>query len=172
MGAVVPPPAVRTAAALLFSTALLFSAALLAGCGPPPQVAPTPDGPLPGPDTPGSPGADQPGPSGTPPPVTPTPAPDEAVGCDGRPDAEQVLTVLRAAGMLDDDADATVVEGPLCAADWQYAVVRVPDLDPLHVVTSGEPDDLELVTAGTDVCTVEVRVHAPRGIRAVASCVG
>jgi hypothetical protein len=161
---VVLPPALRAA------TALLLGLALTVACGPPPQVEPTPAGPLPGPGSPGLPNTPSPAlPGDTSPPPTPD---DEAVSCDGQPTADQVLDVLHDAGLLNDGIEASVVEGPLCAEDWQYAVVSVPDRDPLQVITSGEPDTLTLVTAGTDVCTVEVRVHAPRGIRAVASCVG
>jgi hypothetical protein len=160
---VVSPPALRAA------TALLLVLALTVACGPPPQVEPTPAGPLPGP---GSPGPATPSPV-LPGGMTPPPTPDDdAVSCDGQPTADQVLDVLRDAELLDGDIGASVVEGPLCAEGWQYAVISVPDRDPLQVITSGEPDALTLVTAGTDVCTVEVRVHAPRGIRAVASCVG
>lgn len=159
------PFAVRAGAALL------LGAALLAGCGPPPEVEPTPGGPLPGPGTPGSPTTPSPGQPGhaAPPPTTPD---DEAVSCDGEPGEAEVLAVLHDEGLLDEDVDASVVEGPLCADDWQYAVISVPDRDPLQVLTTGPPDDLTLVTAGTEVCTVEVRVHAPRGIRVAASCVG
>jgi hypothetical protein len=165
MGAVVSPPARRTVAAMM------PSAFLLAGCGPPPQVEPTPDGPLPGPDTPQTPSMPAPGGPG-PAPATPTTGQDEAVDCDGNPGEDEVLAVLREADLLDADVEVSLLEGPLCAGDWQYAVVSVPDRDPLQVITSGPPDELTLVTAGTEVCTVEVRVHAPRGIRAAASCVG
>jgi hypothetical protein len=162
MGAV-PLPARVTGALLPLGVTLLL------GCGPPPQVEPTPDAPLPGQGTPGSPAAPSPG---QPAPASPLPGTEEpeAVECDGEPDANAVLAALREAGLL--DADAEVVEGPLCADDWQYAVVAVPDRDPLQVITSGPPDELTLETAGTEVCTIEVRVHAPRAIRAVAGCVG
>jgi hypothetical protein len=168
---VVAPPVLRTGAASprsVLAGALLL--ALLAGCGPPPQVEPTPEGPLPGPGTPAVPATPPAGP--IPPPTTPPLTPgDEAVDCDGQPDGADLLDVLHAADLLDADGDADVVEGPLCAGDWQYAVIIVPDRDPLQVITSGAPGDLTLVTAGTDVCTVEVRVRAPRGIRVAAACV-
>jgi hypothetical protein len=165
MGTVVSPPARRTGAALM------LSALLLAGCGPPPQVEPTPEGPLPGPGTPRAPTTPASGGPGPVPPA-PTPGQDEAVDCDGSPGEDEVLAVLREADLLDADVEASLLQGPLCAGEWQYAVVSVPDRDPLQVITSGPPDELALVTAGTEVCTVEVRVHAPRGIRAAASCVG
>jgi hypothetical protein len=94
-----------------------------------------------------------------------------AIDCGGQPDQAELLDLLRTEGMLSGDAEAEVVTGPLCAGGWQYSVVRVPDLDPLQVVTRGEPGDLALVTAGTDVCTVEVRIQAPPGIRDAAACV-
>lgn len=165
MGAVVSPPARRTGAALM------LSAFLLTGCGPPPQVEPTPDGPLPGPGTPQAPATPAPDGSGPVPP-TPTIGEDEAVDCEGSPGEDAVLAVLREADLLDADVEVSFLAGPLCAGDWQYAVVSVPDRDPLQVITSGPPDELTLVTAGTEVCTVEVRVHAPQGIRVAASCVG
>lgn len=147
--------------------------AALAGCGAPGGLAPTPEGSLPAPPTAGPPG------SVSPTTGTATPAPggstgtgdDTAVDCGGEPDVDSILALLRAETLLPEDADVTVREGPLCAADWQYTVIAVPDRDPLQVVTSGAPDDLTLVTAGTGVCTVEVRVQAPPGIRNVASCV-
>lgn len=149
---------------------LVAGTALLAGCGPPPEVAPTPGGPLPGQSTPGPPAP----PPGQPPFSGSGSAPEGsvAIDCAGQPGDDAVLAVLDDNDMLPDGADATVVEGPLCAGDWQFTVVRVADRDPLQVITSGPPDDLTLVTAGTDVCTIEVRVNAPLGIRAAASCVG
>jgi hypothetical protein len=150
---------------------LVAVATLLTACGPPPEATPTPEGPLPGPTTPGRPTAPAPAP---PPPAATGTVPDGsvAVDCDGRPGGADVLALLRGEDLLADDTEASVVEGPLCAADWQFTVVRVPDRDPLQVITSGPPDDLTLVTAGTDVCTIEVRVHAPAGIRTAAGCVG
>jgi hypothetical protein len=162
-----PAPVVAPSAALLAVFAALVA---LNGCGVPPDVVPTPAGPLPLPVTPGPPG----GPA-TPPPALPPPTLPErdeaAVSCAGAPDGDAVLAVLRDASLLTAD-QGTVTTGPLCADTWQYTVVSVPDRDPLRVVTSGPPDDLTLVTAGTDVCTIEVRVHAPTGILVAASCVG
>ena len=103
---------------------------------------------------------------------TSPPTDQVATSCNGDPGPEHILVLLRDEGLLADDTEATVAEGPLCADGWQYTVVVVPDRDPLQVVTSGQTGDLALVTAGTDVCTVEVRVRAPIGIRTVASCVG
>jgi len=74
--------------------------------------------------------------------------------------------------MLSADTSVTVTTGPLCAGDWQYAVVSVPERDPLHVVTEGRPGALTLVTAGTAICVPQVRVNAPPGIRVATGCVG
>ncbi|MPZ27393.1 MAG: hypothetical protein GEV12_13520 [Micromonosporaceae bacterium] len=153
---------------------LPVGALLLAGCGPPPGLDDDPRGPA-GSGAPTT-GASSPafppntaiGPSGGP---GLSPAEGAATDCAGQPDGEEVLDLLRDEEVLGTGAEAEVVEGPLCADTWQYAVVNVPDLDPLQVVTRGEDGDLELVTAGTDVCTVEVRIQAPPGIRDAASCV-
>lgn len=61
-----------------------------------------------------------------------------------------------------------VVSGPLCAADWQYTVLDVTGHEQLQVVTRGSGGAPRLVTAGTDVCTVEVRAAGPPGIRNLA----
>jgi len=166
MGAV-PQRSRHSTAATLTPVAVLTMGA---ACGGPPQVAPAPTGPLlPSPQTSG--------PSTSPPPPTLgpgsfTPPAGRAVSCGGEPSAEEILDLLREEGLLTGDTEATVAEGPLCEQDWQYTVIEVPDRDPLQVVTSGDPGDLTLVTAGTDVCTVDVRVRAPDGIRVAASCVG
>lgn len=63
-----------------------------------------------------------------------------------------------------------VPTGPLCAGTWQYTILTVTGKEPLQVVTQGTPTALKLVTAGTDVCSVEVRTHAPVGIVSAARC--
>jgi hypothetical protein len=149
-------------------TALLASA----GCGPPPEPPETPAPPPPPTSF-----------SGSPPPTVPVVPPSGgsglpsgdfseqfAIDCGGEPSAEAVIALLRTEGVVDAAVDAEVTVGPQCSGTWQYAVVNVPQLDPLQVVTQGEPDDLELVTAGTDVCTPEVRIQAPQGIRTAAAC--
>lgn len=94
-----------------------------------------------------------------------------AVTCAGRPGAEQVLALLRrTAGLLPSGVTVTVLMAPQCAGTWQYTVVSVPDREPLQVVTRGVPTALQLVTAGTNVCTIEVRTQAPRGILTLARC--
>lgn len=160
-----PHPSPPATAALLLGALLMLPA-----CGAPADLNPTPGGPLP--TTPAGSGA----PTGGQPtlptaPATPTGA-DAAVDCGGEPDQDQLLAVLYAEDVLEQESEVTVEEGPLCADDWQFAVIAVPDRDPLQVVTSGPAGDLRLVTVGTDVCTIEVRVNAPHGIRAAAGCVG
>ncbi|MEU4367011.1 hypothetical protein [Micromonospora chersina] len=143
----------------------------LAGCGAPPELrhpiasattAPTASA------TPTS--------SPTAAPVTPTrptrtaPAPDlTATPCRSGPSGDRVVALLRGpARVLPRDVRVTVRTGPLCAEDWQYTVLAVSGHEELQVVTRGRPAALELVTAGTDVCGVEVRAAAPPGIRTLA----
>lgn len=152
---------------------LLAGTVLLVGCGVPPELREPPRTP---------PAA--PVPTSSPPPVLPSPVqpggpgtrspgtfPEEfALDCAGRPGPEAMLALLRSAGILDQGSAAEVIDGPYCSGTWQYAVVTVPDRDPLLMVSRGPVDDLELVTAGTDVCTVEVRIQAPPGIRSATTC--
>jgi hypothetical protein len=95
---------------------------------------------------------------------------DYAVPCAGRPDLQAVLAVLRSARVLPDAAAATASTGPLCSGTWQYTAVDVSGAGLLQVVTRGEPGTLQLVAAGTDICTATVRSQAPAGIRTVARC--
>jgi hypothetical protein len=111
----------------------------------------------------------------TPPVVSPSgPAPfgeAVAVPCAGRPSADQVVALLRRTPkLLPRGATVTVRTGPVCAGSWQYTIVSVPDREALEVVTKGPPGSLVLVTAGTDVCSIEVRTAAPIGIRTAAHC--
>ena len=64
----------------------------------------------------------------------------------------------------------TVAKGPVCAGDWQYIILNVPQKEPLQIVSRGTPDNLTMVTAGTDVCSIPVRTEAPAGIRNAALC--
>jgi hypothetical protein len=95
---------------------------------------------------------------------------DYAVNCDGQPGADRVVAVLRAKGLISGSATVTAREGPLCAGTWQYTVLSVAGREPLQVVTQGPPSALQLVTAGTEVCSVSVRTQAPPGILTVAHC--
>ncbi|MGW0435298.1 hypothetical protein ACWDV4_22505 [Micromonospora sp. NPDC003197] len=158
---------------LLGATSLLAGAMLLTACGVPPELEP-PRSTLPtlvsptvsGPATP------------TPPPsvaptVTSSPTarfPEStATDCQGSPSRAQLTALLRReAGLLPAGTQVTVTTGPLCSGDWQYSVVQVPNREPLQVVTKGAPNALTLVAAGTDVCSIPVRVGAPTGIRFIA----
>lgn len=147
-------------------------AALTSACGVPPELQDPPGGQVPSPRT-EAPATPLPSPTH----VVPTPSlsrsgfPEEtAVSCAGRPTGAQVIAaVRRSSGLLPSGVRATVRTGdPQCAGTWQYAVVQVPNSDPLIVVTRGEPNALTVVTAGTDVCSIPVRTGAPAGIRTLA----
>ena len=151
----------------------LLAGLLVAGCGVPPELAEQRRG-VPSPRTVPT-ETPSPGPIPTminpPPPTAPPRFPEEiAMACAGRPAAEEMVALLRAEGLRPADAKAEVVDGPYCSGSWQYAMVEVSGRDPLQLVTEGEPGDLTLVTVGTDVCTVELRLQAPAGIRSVAAC--
>ncbi|MEH0984902.1 hypothetical protein [Micromonospora sp. CPCC 205556] len=111
-------------------------------------------------------------PVGFPPPggPAPTPTPDPGLTvapCADRPTADRVVALLRGK-VLPRGVSVRASRGPLCAADWQYTVFAVRGHEELQVVTSGTPAALTLVTAGTDVCSVEVRAVAPPAIRTLA----
>lgn len=92
-----------------------------------------------------------------------------ATSCRSGPTGQQVIQLLRGrAAVLSDGVRVQVGTGPLCAADWQYTVLKVTGYEELRVVTRGRPGAPQLVTAGTDVCNAEVRVVAPPGIRTLA----
>ena len=94
-----------------------------------------------------------------------------AVTCAGRPTADQVIAVVRRQdSLLPAGSSVTVTTGPLCAGTWQYTVLQVPGHEPLQVVTKGQPAALTFVTAGTNVCTVDVRANAPYGLQSAAAC--
>jgi hypothetical protein len=178
-----PAPRIRigaaNATALAATAVALAAAAMLAGCDRPAGVAGAP-----------APTASTTAGAGTAPPsrfptapaaATRTPTPGgtsspvfgelTAQPCQGHPSGEQVIALLRrTTGLLPTSGTVAVRTGPLCAGSWQYTVLTVADRDPLQVVTKGSPQALELVTAGTDVCTIEVRVVAPVGIRTITRC--
>lgn len=103
---------------------------------------------------------------------TPTGFPEtSAVPCAGRPTGDQVIAVVRGQGsLLPSGASVRVQTGPLCAGSWQYTVLQIPDHEPLQVVTKQAPTALTFVTAGTNVCTVDVRANAPVGLQRAATC--
>lgn len=159
----------------------LLAIGTLAGCGAPPELR----GPAALPT--GNAASTAPGPTGTPSTV-PTTAPTGppiggvtatpdaglvATACRNGPTGQRVVQLLRGrAAVLPDNVRVKVRTGPLCAADWQYTVLEVTGHEELQVVTRGRPDAPELVTAGTDVCTIEVRAAGPAGIRTLACDAG
>jgi hypothetical protein len=91
--------------------------------------------------------------------------------CNGRPTAEQVVAVVRRQpSLLPSGATVTVKTGPLCAGTWQYMVLTVVDREPLQVMTRGVPQSPTFVTAGTDVCTIDVLAGAPIALQRAANC--
>jgi len=153
--------------------ALVAGASLTAGCNRQPAVqdpyATTSAPPTAAPSLPSRP------PTPSRPPVrttTPTPFSDlTAAPCANRPSGDQVIAVVRRQrSLLPAGATVTVTTGPLCSGSWQYTVLEVPNREPLQVVTKGAPESLAFVTAGTNVCTVEVRAYAPPGIQSTAKC--
>jgi hypothetical protein len=93
------------------------------------------------------------------------------VACLNNPSGDQVVAALRAkTKLLPKTGTVTVTTGPLCSGGWQYTIVQAPGKEPLVVVTKGTPTALQIVTAGTDVCTVTVRAQAPAGLLAAARC--
>ncbi|BCJ59508.1 hypothetical protein Jiend_29300 [Micromonospora endophytica] len=170
------PPYGRDPRALHRVTAVLaLTGCVLAGCGTPPELRAGPTGL---PTLPATPSATAPAPStpsptaGSPGLATPTPTADPglvAVACEGRPTQQRILDLVRGrAGLLPRDARVRVRTGPLCAADWQFTALDVTGYEPLQVVTRERADSLHLVAAGTDVCSIEVRVTGPPGIQKLA----
>ncbi len=149
--------------------AALVALLALAGCDTPPElrrpaapaVTPTPMATATASATPTA-----PAPSAAPT-RGPTTAPS-AAPCGSGPSGDRVIALLHAGRVLPGDVRATVRKGPLCAEDWQYTVLAVIGHEELQVVTRTEPGALELVTAGTDVCSAEVRAAGPPGIRTLA----
>ncbi|MEV4117328.1 hypothetical protein [Micromonospora sp. NPDC049645] len=152
--------------------------AALAGCGAPPGLneptglpthaaTPATPGPSTAPATP---------PATAPSLGTSTPTPDAglvATACRGGPSGQRVVQLLRGrAGVLPTNVRVQVHTGPLCAGDWQFTVLEVTGHEELQVVTRGKPSAPVLVTAGTDVCTIEVRATSPAGIRTLACDAG
>ncbi|MGC4769824.1 hypothetical protein ACLQ25_12725 [Micromonospora sp. DT44] len=174
-----PPrrPSAPTAPAWAAALLALLTIGALTGCGAPPELS----------DPTGVPtGASSPRPSGptgvatstpstaptAPPPATGVATPEPglvATTCRNGPTGQRVVQLLRGpASVLPDNVRVRVRTGPLCAGDWQYTVLEVTGHEELQVVTQGGPTALQLVTAGTDVCTIEVRATGPAGIRTLA----
>ncbi|MEV4845826.1 hypothetical protein AB0K20_21760 [Micromonospora matsumotoense] len=105
-------------------------------------------------------------------PTLPTPtAAAVATDCAGRPSASGVIGLLRD-DVLPGNVSVRAVDGPLCADGWQYTVLAVSGHEELQAVSRGEPGALRLVTAGTDVCSIEVKAVAPPAIRTLACDAG
>lgn len=151
-------------AGALFAGGLALACWVTAACGVPPELQRS------HPDNRPSPTATAtPTPTATPSPTpSPSPSPSALVSCAGSPSQAQVTALLRRSANLPRNARVTFKTGPLCAADWQYSVVEVPDRETLQAVTRGPASALRLVTAGSDVCTIPVRIEAPTPIRTVA----
>ncbi|MFV2127732.1 hypothetical protein ACFHWS_24850 [Micromonospora sp. LOL_013] len=174
-------PGRRAGFGLLLISAALLGVSTVAGCGRPPGVDASTADAAPAPALTGTspptapPGTPTPTPA-NPPSATPSSSPTAdgfpvavAVDCAGRPTAAQVVALLRRTdGLLPAGAQVSVPVAPRCAGSWQYTVVQIPSREPLQVVTEGSPTSFTLVTAGTDVCVIPVRVVAPAGIRTLA----
>jgi hypothetical protein len=153
----------------------VLTALLTAGCGAPPEVRDGPRGlpTLAATTTPTSPTTPSAPPLGALPGAGPTrPSADPglvAVTCPGEPSGSRIIGLVRGrGGLLPGNARVSVSNGPLCAAGWQFTTLNVAGYEPLQVVTRDRAGSLRLVTAGTDVCTVEVRVASPVGIQTLA----
>jgi hypothetical protein len=129
---------------------------------PPHSTAPTHEPPAPLPSVPASPSAS----------ASATGFPESyVVACGGKPTAAQVIAVVRRQpSLLAAGASVVASVGPLCAGTWQYTVLDVTDHEPMQVVTKGRPSSLTFVTAGTNVCTVDVRAAAPVALLSAANC--
>ena len=109
----------------------------------------------------------------TPTTTRPTTTVSPAGRCGSAPTKAQVLAVLEGLPGIPEQ-ELTVAEGPFCSGSWQFATVQIAGQDPdkaeqLFVVTTGRPDALKVIEAGTDVCSTEVQTRAPAGIR-VRAC--
>jgi predicted small lipoprotein YifL len=175
----VSEPKAATGAALLIATAALATIAVAtAGCG---RVEPLPR-PHAGPSTlpapavsPSDEAPEDTYPTNSEPPypglTTAAPADASAAPCIGRPSAAQVIAALRRdPDLRPPSTNPRVVAGPVCAGSWQYTLLDFPGQGRLQVVSRGGADSLTIVTAGTYVCTPEVKGAAPAGIVAAAHC--
>ncbi|MGK5737781.1 hypothetical protein [Micromonospora sp. URMC 103] len=167
------PPAGRLPARVLV---VLAAVAAVTGCAAPPELrqpvsAGTPSTPPPPTSAPASPVPSVTGlPSAVPGVTSPSTDPGfVATPCRNGPAGQRVVQLLRGpSAVLPDSVGVRVRTGPLCAGDWQYTVLDVTGHEELQVVTRGRSSAPELVTAGTDVCTAEVRAVSPPGIRTLA----
>ncbi|WP_027644827.1 hypothetical protein [Salinispora oceanensis] len=153
----------------------LLAAPLMSGCGTPPELrdaqpSQSARSASPNPTDTAPTTAAAPPPTGAPTPTASnTPV---AVRCPAGPSSQQVTALVRGQDLLPADAQVRALTGPLCADDWHYTLLAVTGYEPLQVVSRGSGTAPRLVTAGTDVCTAEVRVTAPTGIRTLACDAG
>jgi hypothetical protein len=103
-----------------------------------------------------------------------TPGPSPAPKCTAGPSGAQVVAVVKGTAGIP-DRELKVIDGPFCSGTWQISTIEIVARDaeqkyePLFVVTTGTPAALQLVEAGTDVCSQQVQNDAPGGIR-VRAC--
>lgn len=103
-----------------------------------------------------------------------TPGPPPAPRCTAGPSAAQVIGVVEGTAGIP-ERELKVVQGPFCSGTWQFSAVEIvprgseEKFELLFVVTTGTPAALQLVEAGTDVCSGRVQNDAPTGIR-VRAC--
>ncbi|WP_153040583.1 hypothetical protein [Actinoplanes sp. TFC3] len=105
-------------------------------------------------------------------PVTPTtPGPSTAPRCTSTgPTPKQLIAVVEGTAGIPDDP-LKVTKGPFCSGTWQFSIMQIADEsadEQLFVVTTGKPEALTLIEAGTDVCSAKVQSDAPPGIRVLA----
>ena len=117
---------------------------------------------------------DVPQPAVTTPTASPTPtgfSDSYVVPCNGTPTGAQVIALVRKQpGLLPAGVTVTVQTGPMCTGKWQYTILVAGSREPLQVVTKGVPPAISFETAGTDVCTVDVRASAPVALLDLANC--
>jgi hypothetical protein len=156
----------RTVGALIAGSLALLGCVATGSCGVPPELEQSQSTPQP---TPTATATATPTPTPTPM-TTPSPSPTDSglTPCGNDPSQAQVTSLLRRTANLPRNARVTFQVGPLCAEDWQYSVVVVPDREPLQAVTTGPANALRLVTAGTEVCTIRIRAEAPTAVRTAA----
>ena len=111
----------------------------------------------------------------TPPATTrPTPAVSPAPRCPAGPTAAQLVAAVQNTPGIPDEP-LTVTGGPFCAGTWQFSTMEIGSAatrdrnERLSVVTKGAPAALQLLEAGSDVCSKLVSDEAPPGIR-VRAC--
>jgi hypothetical protein len=110
----------------------------------------------------------------TPTPTTPpSPTPSPAAKCTSGPSGAQVIAVIKGKPGIPNE-QLEVHAGPYCSGSWHFTELEIAgknadQVDPLLVVTTGQPTALALVEAGADVCSLRVKQDAPPGIR-VRAC--